>query len=127
MAKMVSLAMSKKEAKAEFGGSPSVKGEEENLPKYPYGTSLRLDTETLKKLGIDLSAYPPGTECKIEAAGVVTDTSQSQRLNGKERNSLEIQVTEMAIDESPASKKKKADDAHLSSITAPADEEAGDY
>jgi hypothetical protein len=117
-AKMVSLELSKKEAKAELG-SPTAQSDSENLPRYPYGTQIRLDTELLKKLGIDLDDYPLGTECTIQAKGKVVDTSASQRLGGKERQSMEIQMTEVFIGPDKAAKKQKAKSEHLSSISSP--------
>jgi co-chaperonin GroES (HSP10) len=126
MAKMVSLQMSKQEAKKDMGLARPSK-EAADLPRYPYGTTLRLDTETLKKLGIDLADYPLDAECDIVAKGTVVDVSQSQRQGGEPRKSLEIQITDMSISESASSKKKKAEDEHLNAISGSAAEEGDEY
>lgn len=46
---MTNLAMTKEEAKKEYGCEPS---DTDTLPKYPYGLSMHLDDDTLAKLGI---------------------------------------------------------------------------
>lgn len=120
--KLTSLKLSAKEAKEDMG-VPSVAGKSD-LPKYPYGLQIRLDTETLQKLGIDLSAYPLGATCVIEARGQITDKSEHQRLGGKERLNLEIQLTDIGISEDKASKKKRVEDKHLNEISGPAPVEA---
>lgn len=126
MAKMVSLKMSKKEAKGEFGADcpqPS-KAYDDNLPRYPYGTKLRLETEVLDKLDIEPGDFKSGQVLTVTAKVEVVGTSTSQRQGGKDRNELELQITDMSID-TKAMKKAKADENHLNSISgaAAADED----
>ena len=64
--------------------------------KYPYGLCLSLDTETLKKLGID-QLPETGGEFKILAKAIVKSTHQSESLEGNTYKSLELQITDMAV------------------------------
>lgn len=115
--KLVSLQMSKKEAKGEFGypGQPSTKSAEDNLPRYPYDTKLRLQTDVLEKLGVEPGDFKTGQVFEITAKVEVVGTSTSQRQGGKDRNELELQITDLGLD-TKAMKKAKAADQHLNSI-----------
>ena len=65
--------------------------------KYPYGLSLRLDDETLKKLG--LNELPDvGDEFHIMAVGKVTSTSENADGDNKSSN-VSIQITQMCVSE----------------------------
>lgn len=121
-AKLVSLKMSKKEAKGDLGypGQPSTKSEEDNLPRYPYGTKLRLETEVLDKLDCEPSDFKTGQILEVTARVEVVGTSTSQRQGGKDRNELELQITDLALD-TKAIKKAKAADKHLNSISGAAE------
>jgi hypothetical protein len=120
-AKMVSLKMTAKEAKTEFGGPQSL-GSKPDLPKYPYDTKVRLGTETLEKLGCSPADFKVGDVLEITAKVEVCGTQMSERQSG-ERNELELQITDLALD-TKAVKKKKAEDKHLNSIAGAADAEA---
>lgn len=117
--KLVDMKMTKKEAKEEMGAPTSAVKAAEQGPRYPYGLEIRLDTDSLKKLGIDLDSYPLGAECTIEAKAIVTDKGEHQRLNGKERLNLELQVTELAIGEDKKAKKDKKAGERLNELAAP--------
>lgn len=121
--KMTSLKMTAAEAKSEFGyDGPSVSpASKPNLPKYPYGTKIRLETEVLDKLGIDLSDYPEGMKCEIVCKVEVVGFSSSQRQGGKARKELELQITDMSITEDGAVKKAKSASKHLESISGSTD------
>lgn len=95
---MTNLAMSPEEAKKEYGDS-CVAPDGSNLPKYPYGLTLYLDDETLKKLGItDLPKV--GTKMLAQVTVEVTGTSQ-RATQGKEgenvRTCVDLQITDMDI------------------------------
>lgn len=123
-AKMVSLKMTAKEAKGEFGGLQSL-GSKPDLPKYPYDTRLRLGTDVLEKLGISPADYKVGETFEITAKVEVCGTEMSERQSGA-RNELQLQITDLGLD-TKAKKKAKAEDKHLNSIAgASADAEAGD-
>lgn len=117
MAKMVSLKLSKKEAKSEYGevATPS-----KDTPRYPYGTRIDLDTDTLDKLGIDLSDYDMNDTCTITAKAVVVGKNESQRQGGDPRKSLDLQITDIMID-TGRKKKEKAASAHLDAISKPSE------
>jgi len=73
-------------------------GETKTRDDYPWGLSINLDNETLKKLG-----YPPqpvGTEVMINAKATIKSMSSREDDNGV-RYDASLQITDMAI--SPAS------------------------
>lgn len=95
---MANLALTPEEAKSEYGDS-CVSPDGAHLPKYPYGLTLYLDDETLKKLGItDL----PKVGSTIPASIVVQVTGTSQRAyqgsKGEEmRTCVDLQITDMEM------------------------------
>jgi len=93
---MPNLAMTKEEAKNEYGVEP----DDDSLPKYPYGLSIYLDDDTLKKLGItDLPKV--GTSMPATITVTVTGTSQRATQSSKEgeqmRTCVDLQITDMDI------------------------------
>lgn len=93
---MTNLAMSKQQAKVEYGGAP----DDEDLPRYPYGLQLYLDDDTLKKLGItDLPKV--GSSMLAQITVTVTGTSQRATQSGKEgeetRTCVDMQITDMEL------------------------------
>lgn len=93
---MPNLAMTKEEAKSEYGVEPS----DDSLPKYPYGLTLYLDDDTLKKLGItDLPKV--GTSMPATITVMVTGTSQratqSDKDGEKMHTCVDLQITDMDI------------------------------
>lgn len=102
MAKLVSLKLTRKEAKDDSGIPPE-------LPEYPWGTQLHLDEDEQKKLGIK-SMPSVGTEYPITAVCRVIGTSERETQDGK-RSSLDVQIISMALGDedeeldSPAAKK----------------------
>lgn len=119
MTKMVSLKMTETEAKSDYGlGTPMTPSEtRKNLPRYPYDTKLRLTTDTLKKLGIDVGDYPSGTRCTITAQAEVTSTELRESQAGGERAEICLQITDIAIEPTKGQKKEKARDKHLDRIS----------
>lgn len=86
-----SLKISAKEAKKQ--NEPVAVGNED---RYPWGTRLDLNKDSLDKLGIkDLPAV--GTKMMIEAKVTVIATRQTAREDDTTR-SLELQITDMAIE-----------------------------
>jgi hypothetical protein len=93
---MPNLAMTKEEAKSEYGVEP----DDDSLPKYPYGLTLYLDDDTLKKLGItDLPKV--GTSMPATVTVMVTGTSQRATQSSKDgeqmRTCVDLQITDMDI------------------------------
>lgn len=88
---LVNMARTKQEVKTEQEGWK----EAENAPKYPYGLSLHLDNETIKKLGI---AIPEGgAQLHIEAIAKVTSVSSHEEVDGDKRCNLQLQITDMTV------------------------------
>lgn len=66
-------------------------------PDYPYGLTLRLEDEHLKKLGI--SSLPKvGTSMAIEATCKVTSVSSNESERGSSRRCIELQIQKLGLD-----------------------------
>jgi hypothetical protein len=79
--------------------------------KYPWGLELHLGKDELEKLGItDLP--PVGTEFSVVAASVVERVSASSTGEG-EHKSMTLQITELALDGSPAKQSAEEQAASL--------------
>ena len=89
---MQSMKMTKAEAKTYLGG-PTEPGD---APAYPYGLTLYLDDDTLKKLGI---AETPavGTEMLLQARVVVTSCGMNQEQDGDKKSRCDLQITDMEL------------------------------
>lgn len=110
MAKLVSLKLSTKEAKKDYGSPESVS----RLPEYPYGTRLSFDNETVEKL--DLEDVEVRQKVTITAEGYVSEKSTRDIVKGEARTNVEIQLTDISVTESGAAKKEKREAAHLDTI-----------
>lgn len=117
MSKLVSLAMSKKEAQEDYGLSVPSKAAEDNLPRYPYDTKIRLDTDTLKKLRIKVADYPAGLKCTITAEAEVYSTEQRETQNNKPRQELCLQITDISVEPDRKTKRAKADSERLGRLS----------
>jgi hypothetical protein len=69
--------------------------EADSYPRYPYGLELRLENESLKKLGIK-TLPAVGEEMIVVAVGVVTDAGEHANQSGTRRN-LTIQLQQMDV------------------------------
>ena len=87
---MVNMKMSKKEAK-EYA-QPSL----ENAPAYPYGLSLYLNDESLKKLGYE-SPPAAGTELTMIAKVTVSSCGMNQQQDGDQEIRCDLQITDMEL------------------------------
>ncbi len=103
--KLVSMKMSKKEARRESGLMAPEKLDD--LPKYPYELRIRLDTESLDKLKISLDDLKVGQKVTVSAEAEIISIDTRQSQNGGERNNLELQITDMACEFDEADKKDK--------------------
>lgn len=104
--KLVDMSITPEEAQEEASPSPS----DGDKPAYPYGLRLRLEADTLDKLGIEGEAEV-GAPCTIQAEGEVISYSMNKGQDGQEYCCVEIQITKLGIDgveeedeESPAAK-----------------------
>jgi hypothetical protein len=91
---MIDMKLSKAEAKSMLGDccAPS----EADAPKYPYGLSISLNDETLKKLGI-AEVPAVGAKMKLIAEVEVVSTSQYARQEGTDKD-VSLQITSMELD-----------------------------
>lgn len=88
---LTSMAMTAEEAKA-YNDCEVVPGD---APKFPYGLSIELSDESLKKLGIEPPAV--GAVLLVMAHVQVTSVSQNQQLDGDKESRCSLQITEMAL------------------------------
>ncbi len=101
-AKLVPMAMSKKEAKA-FSGpvAPS------NSPRYSWGLSISLDNSSLDKLKMkDLPKV--GSYVTLTARCCVQSISESQQVDGDENRSVSLQIEDMAVQPEASAKRHTA-------------------
>lgn len=86
---MVSMKLPKKKRRR-YGSPVSL------APEYPWGTSITLENDALKKLGItDLPEI--GEEVMLHGMGKVTRLAESSGTEGKDSKSVEIQLTKMEV------------------------------
>lgn len=103
--KIADLVMTKAEAEKDMGITPEGKPDPAELPRYPYGTCLYLDSDTIKKLGIagdeDGGGMPKvGTEFVIVGRARVKGTSQRESQDGTYA-SLDLQLVKLGIEPAP--------------------------
>lgn len=98
------LALSAAEAKDTALGSSAAL--ENDAPKYPYGTMLDLNGETLSKIGMKKLPMV-GEKVRIVAEGTITRVSEYQEQDGTDR-CVGIQLT--AMDVSAPSQRDSASD-----------------
>lgn len=93
--KMISLALDPKEAAEEAAPASPAPAADSDLPLYPYGTRLSLDTETLEALGIK-EMPKVGSVFPLSGTVEVVGTSVNERQGGVKYSCLDLQITEMA-------------------------------
>jgi len=72
--------------------------------KYPYGLQVRLETEDIEKLGINVKSFSIDDNVKIEAVAFVENLSQNKTRRGENKHMC-LQITKMNV-----SKKKTLKD-----------------
>lgn len=93
------------EQHAEGHVAPGVAEGQATGPKYPYGTELHLDHETLGKLGIkDLPAA--GSPMHVQAKGHVSRASEEKQTDGSVRRSMSVQLTHADLTPPPKDRAK---------------------
>lgn len=105
MATMVDLARTAAEKKAElerWENGPK----EADRPDYPYGLTLFLDYETLKKMGMADRDFDAGQPVKIQAEAMITE-DRIEIVNGEKRHCISLQVQKMALDQDAADMAEK--------------------
>jgi len=89
--KMKSLKMSK--PKKVLREKMAVQAAEQ--PEYPWGLELDLDSDTIKKLGIDFKNQTVGDSVHFTAKAKITRMSENQDIVGGGNRSLGLQITSM--------------------------------
>lgn len=109
---LVSLKRTKQEKKGNSDGAVAVGGSHDD---FPYGTSISLDGESLKKLGI--TTLPQvGDELIVASVGRVTSVSERSDSNRKTRN-VTIQLERMDIGPLKSPKAGTSEDAISDAIS----------
>lgn len=89
---MKSLKMTPAEAKAQMGSPTAMT----DLPAYPWGTRLELNSATLKKIG--LSEMPAiGATMRMTAVVEVCGCSEHKEQDGDTNRSLTLQITDLEL------------------------------
>jgi hypothetical protein len=102
---MVSMKISKSEREEKY----AVPAEASEGPSYPYGLCLHLDDDVMKKLA--MKTLPAvGKQVVVYALADVVSVSEHESLIGGSRQSVELQITDLAP-LTAASGKKDAGDA----------------
>lgn len=104
MSELVSMKLSKRDAAAMK--EPSTLATDG--PEYPWGLSLSLDNDSLKKLGLSADDFSTGTQMGIIAKVEVKRVS-SEDVDGDEpRESVTLQITALCVEDDAASAGKAA-------------------
>ncbi len=90
MATLINMENTAEEAKQQVDPS-MVKG-----PKYPWGLTISLDDDSLKKLGID-TLPEVGTAVMVVAKATVASVSARQSEGGENYRCLDLQLTDMQV------------------------------
>ena len=98
---MKNMQMTAEESK-EYGAIPT----ESSAPKYPYGLQLRLNDDSLEKLGI--TKLPEvGQVMQVTALATVVSVSMNQQQEGEAENRAELQITDMEVTKATGDLAKK--------------------
>jgi len=93
--KTTDLTLTTEEAK-EMNGDCSPCGSDDNLPKYPWGTSLYLSDVVLKKMGMnELPAV--GSKMMLMAEVTVTGMSKREDQKGVDQT-VDMQMTSLGLE-----------------------------
>ena len=103
MSKLTSMKLSETELKkrSEPMASPEI-----DTPVYPWGLQVRLDEQSLDKLGLDTLPKVDSERLLIAKVRVVSVSSNEHSGDkGKHKHkSVELQICEMALEDVPADK-----------------------
>lgn len=88
--KMMNMKMSKAESEKMTEAMPS------DAPEYPYGLCLHLEKDQIKKLG--LGTPKAGAKLMVHGMAEVKSVSVTDEKDGKGYKSVELQITDMAVE-----------------------------
>jgi hypothetical protein len=86
----------KKKSKKELEEENSPIGIDE--PDYPWGLEVNLENESLEQLGLGAGDFKIGEGKNLTAKVRVDHISSNKRRNGKNRDSVRMQITEMDLE-----------------------------
>lgn len=80
----------------EVSAAPTL-GSNVGRDQYPWGLRITLETDSLKKLGIDVSDFTVGEDVPLTAICEVTELSQRESVDGGSNDRMELQIKRMSI------------------------------
>lgn len=89
--KLTNLKLTKKEKK-DTTDAPSLAG----TSSYPYGLEVRLETESINKLGLNIQSFKIGEKVKIEADTEVIEISNNESEDGN-RKTIRLQIQNLGL------------------------------
>lgn len=89
---MINLRLAKKKAKKLAQPTTMEEG-----PRYPWGTSVTLETETLKKLGQGVGDYSIGDSVALQGIAKVTSLRKSENERGPASQTVDLQLTNLGV------------------------------
>ncbi|MER1940643.1 capsid staple protein [Castellaniella sp. FW104-16D08] len=89
---MVSMKLSAQAAQAYNSPVPSG-----DAPMYPWGLTVSLDNESMKRLGLDTAPPEVGTTMVLMATVEVTSVRSEKEHDGDTRAGADLQITEMEL------------------------------
>lgn len=81
-------------------------------PKYPWGLELRLETNSLDKLGVDIGKFKVGQELPLEIMGRVTGISINEREDGERSACLTIVAAKIGLEPKKRSMEEQAENLY---------------
>lgn len=100
MAKLVSMKLSKKEANAMTGSEAAPSSLATDLPAYPWGLTVNLDTDALGKLGLTADDFTVGARLTLIAEVEVTACSRDEMKDQAPRDRVGLQITDLCLEDS---------------------------
>ena len=70
----------------------------EEKERYPYGLRISLESEELKKLGLNVKDFEVTEKVKFTAKAEITSLSSNKNEPNEERQSMSIQITGIEFD-----------------------------
>lgn len=101
--KLTSMKRTKSEKTENQASEVVVDSSEED---YPYGLEIRMEKESLDKLGLDIDNFSINTKVDIVCQAEVTHLSESVSSDNS-HSSASFQITDMAIEVRPKAEKLK--------------------
>ena len=93
---MKDMAYTKTELKKNNGPDQPVSMGDDTREKYPWGLEIRLENESIKKLGIDISNFTVGQPVRVSCVATVNEIRQNQTTKST-NSTMTLQITKMEI------------------------------